>query len=347
MSAVQKHLATAREFGLPADRIQREHWLALAQDGQMREAGPHLSELLFNPDGDGEEIVHAFAIGYLKTQNHRMANQLLDVWAADFPNVAEPHFLRGVMDQDNDSWAPAIEHFERALEIDASHPRAALHLAHCLHSSKQHAEALVYFDLASRSPVAKLDAAIGKALCLCDLGRNDEGAQLLRDVLEGDPENTKAALELARLDVEEGKYDQALRRLRLLHQREPGDFDIRYALATALRGLGHNDEAHRHFDAVIFAREQLQKAVIMAEQPDPDVETRYQVGVIYLEYGVPKNGIFWLRSVLNQVPNHAPTHRALADYYEGKSAEDPSYRELASFHRNALSESSTPEKKSH
>jgi tetratricopeptide (TPR) repeat protein len=170
---------------------------------------------------------------------------------------------------------------------------------------------------------------------------------LLRDVLEGDPENTKAALELARLDVEEGKYDQALRRLRLLHQREPGDFDIRYALATALRGLGHNDEAHRHFDAVIFAREQLQKAVIMAEQPDPDVETRYQVGVIYLEYGVPKNGIFWLRSVLNQVPNHAPTHRALADYYEGKSAEDPSYRELASFHRNALSESSTPEKKSH
>ncbi len=78
MSAVQKHLATAREFGLPADRIQREHWLALAQDGQMREAGPHLSELLFNPNGDGEEIVHAFAIGYLKTQNQRMANQLLE-----------------------------------------------------------------------------------------------------------------------------------------------------------------------------------------------------------------------------------------------------------------------------
>ncbi len=341
MSDVRRHLAAARSLGLAETRVQREHWMALAQDGQMSEASPHLSEMLLSPDDDAEEILLAFVVGYLKTQKIGRANQLLDAWAAEFPNTATPHFLRGVISQDNLEWNTGIEHFQKAFALDASHPRVALHLAHCLQSNRQHEEALPYFDIASRIPLVAAEATVGKSVCLSEIGRSNEAAHLLRSLLKRQPGNREAALELARLEVADGDYEQAVQRLKPIHERDPRDYDVRYALATALRGAGHTDEASRHFDAISLAREQLQRAEILSEEVDPNIETRFEIGTIYLQFGEQTKGVFWLRSLLDDFPGHTPTHKALADYYESKSDEDASFRTLANFHRESTNRTSS------
>lgn len=333
MSAVKEHLTLAQEYGLARERIEREQWLALAQDGQMRAAEPHLSELLLKPDGDEQEILNAYVIGYLKAQSLGKAKQLLDAWAKDFPNTAEPHFLRGVIEQDATSWGPAIEHFQTALAADPKHPRAALHLAHCLLSMKRHQEALTYFERASQLPAAEREAKVGMAQCLTDLGRNEEARTLLQDVLIQEPQHMEATLELARLEVDNAEYDQALERLQRLYQRRPRDYDVRFTLATALRGLGRAEEAKEHFEVVSLARSALRRASTLADGTGQDLETRYQIGLIYLEYGDPKQGVLWLRSVLDENPDHTPTHIALAEYYDSKADESSEFQELAAFHR--------------
>jgi Tfp pilus assembly protein PilF len=55
--------------------------------------------------------------------------------------------------------------------------------------------------------------------------------------------------------------------------------------------------------------EKLQKA-----RHDPDI--RSAIGRIFLRSGEEREGLAWLKTVLRLHPRHAPTHQALADYYE-------------------------------
>ena len=54
---------------------------------------------------------------------------------------------------------------------------------------------------------------------------------------------------------------------------------------------------------------------------NPDrVDLRYDVGTKLLEYGTAGEGVAWLQSVLQHQPDHQPTHKALAEYYEAHDA---------------------------
>jgi len=50
---------------------------------------------------------------------------------------------------------------------------------------------------------------------------------------------------------------------------------------------------------------------------DPDnVSLRHETGVIYLALGHEEEAARWFQSVLQLDPDHAPTHRVLADYFQ-------------------------------
>ena len=68
----------------------------------------------------------------------------------------------------------------------------------------------------------------------------------------------------------------------------------------------------------------------VSERPN-DLAARYEAGVIFLQYGMTQDGLHWLSTALELDPNHRPTHRALADYYE--RTDD---KELAAWHRRFL-----------
>ena len=69
-----------------------------------------------------------------------------------------------------------------------------------------------------------------------------------------------------------------------------------------------------------------------------DVESRYTLGKVYLEYLSEDQGVVWLRSVLHYDAAHRPTHQALAEYFRSKAKEDPRYAELAEEHSRLAAE---------
>ena len=68
----------------------------------------------------------------------------------------------------------------------------------------------------------------------------------------------------------------------------------------------------------------------LSATPD-DVALRHEAGMIFLRSGQPKQGLRWLDSALQIDPLYAPTHLALADYFDkiGDRAQASWHRQLA------------------
>jgi tetratricopeptide (TPR) repeat protein len=339
LTRFREHLRRAHELGLSLDRVKREQWLAWAQSGQMRQAEPHLSQLLRDPQGDGPEICEAYANGFLR--NHRIpeAVRLLTAWIADYPNDARPHFSRGKIHARQRLWKEAERDFRRTLELDSQYLEAAFQLGRVLRKQKRLHEAIGFFELCGASPQVRNLGRVGQAACWRVLGEPDKARAIVNRVLAEQPDQAEALFEIGRLDLDSGRYEEAVKSLKRAHEQSPRDLEIRYTLGSALRGAGRMKLAESHVDFVSQARTALARAQKLEERvahAPGDVSSRYQIGVIHLKYGLPANGIVWLLSVLNYAPGHQPTHKALAEYYEIRAREDPGFAKLAERHRSQI-----------
>ncbi len=333
---MRQHLRKSLQAGFPADTIQREEWLALAQSGKIQEAESYLGALTNEPRGDAPEICEAYVIGYLRNYRLQKAFELLAVWEADFPRDPQPFFWRGQIRQEQRAWSEAAREFQETLRRDPHHTQAALDLADALIELKRPEDALRFYDLAAAQADGGAPAQLGRAKSLKMLGRKDEARQTLEALVRQDPNHAAAAVELAQLESAAGRHARALELLEPLESREPKNLDLQYAYAVALRGTKQLDEAKKRFDAVTKIREERHRAsdlVMQAAQQPDNADLRCEIGTIYLHYGDEKTGLVWLANALECDPRHRETHRVLADYYASHSEDDPRYQTLAQNHR--------------
>jgi tetratricopeptide (TPR) repeat protein len=85
------------------------------------------------------------------------------------------------------------------------------------------------------------------AVLLNAQGRNDEAEQLVREVLEFDPEFGEAVYSLALLSAEAGRVEEAADLLRRASELMPGRSRVFFNLALAEQQLGRLDEAEVAF----------------------------------------------------------------------------------------------------
>ena len=129
---------------------------------------------------------------------------------------------------------------------------------------------------------------------------------------------------MAKLNVADGAALAALPFAEQAYALQPYDPEVRYVLAQALQGCGREEQAREHFDFVTAqqqAQSQLRNMLEELEANPSQVGLRYKIGNILLEYGNPEEGVGWLQSVLEYVPNHPEACRALAKHYRRKGRE--------------------------
>ena len=128
-----------------------------------------------------------------------------------------------------------------------------------------------------------------------------------------------------------GEYQVAINTFSKILEKEPENTEVRYAYAQALRNNGDEKEAQEHFRLVDQGTKALRELSRLTQEvvahPE-DVETRFRVGEITWKWKSRRDGLAWLRSVLEFAPEHQPTHALLAEHYE--QAGD---RELAEYHQ--------------
>ena len=329
-------LERAHSLGVTLARLEREQWLAQAQSGQMHEAEPHLTKMLMDPGEDGEEICETFTLGYLRTQRHGQAIQLLQAWMADWPLSAYPYLMRGRLRTLQSDLQKAEADFRRAIELAPENREARLELALILERSNRLQDAVPLFEGCLDDPLLVTRAQLGLAACLKALGDNARAKSYLQQAAKMSPGNPEVMRELGRTASESGDYAAASRFLEDALRIIPYDDETHYLLAQTMQASGKSEAAKTHFEFVRRARDAFRELDLLEDvlRNNPgDTDSLIRAGEILLEYSDPDEGVVRLLSALDRDPKHQQARRLLVEYYERRTAQRPEFQRLAEFHR--------------
>jgi Tfp pilus assembly protein PilF len=329
-------LKQAQYLGAPAERIDREWWLASAQSGQLSAVKDKLGILMETAGEDGPQVCEAFALGYMRMRDFTSALALLNAWAADYPNDARPHAWIGSIHSELQANEPAEKAYREALRIDAANARAAQGLGTLLLNLKRPSDAIPYFEQSLLDPNVGPESSVGLASALQSLSNTAEATAVLKSALERFPNSHSILGAAADALIKEGDYAEAEKLLEPDIRAGSKRRELRYFYAIALRGLGKVEDAKPHFDYAAEANEKIANAnrlIVEVSQRPQDTELRFRIGEAHLRYGNSEDGLMWLNSVLELAPGHTATHAALAEYYQSQSSANPSFISLAQRHR--------------
>ena len=308
-------LGEAAQAGAAPARLQREHWLLLAQAGRLREAEPHLAALLQDPQDEGAEICEAFVQGYFANLRVAEALELLEVWSKDYPADPQPHVMRGYLLQTLALHPEAVAAFRQAVKLAPEQTVIRRRLAESLVELGQRAEAGELLRQCLAEVPKDAAARLAWANLLSAQGAPDRARESLEQLLAQQPDCFEARRLLGEMELSEGRFAEALGHLEPAARQRPYDTTTRNALAKTLRAVGRQDEAEPHFQYVAAAepalhRMEQQLREVLKQPRDPRL--RYEIGMTLLQYGSPDDGRKWLRTVLELQPQHPGARAALA-----------------------------------
>jgi len=344
-----RHLRAAQRLGGNLELVRREELLIQAQTGALGDILRELDRLLIEHSEDGAEICEAYVNGLLINGRVEEALLIIQSWQASFPKDPQPDHLLGRIAEFQNRTTAAERHYRAAIAKSPQHAPSLFGLGRTLTSANRWDEALQVYqqcrDLTYRSV-----AEVGMARCHKSLGRGDEALRLLRRATAQPQESFREAqrqlgesteydslrLELGTLEASLGNTDSALAALQQAVDFNPKHRQARYQLAQILNTAGRTEDAKTHFKWYVAMEQKIaerDRQHDLVERHPRDLEARHRLGSLYLETDSSETGLFWLRGVLAEDPQHRATHELLADYYEAQSAKDPSVQAVARFHR--------------
>lgn len=315
---VERHLRQAHQLGWPVNELEYQQSLAHAQTGQFRKVDGQWAELFRNAGSDGPEICEAYVKFALARFRLAEAATVIESWKADFPDDAGPWLVEGTLNSVLLRWADAEARFRQALELDSDLTEARRKLATALIKQLKFDQAEHQLRIVADTH-ATADVYADLAHCMAQQGQLDDALQVLQQALQNEPKNVRLLAEYGQLKLMQKDSQAAIDALSQVVAQQPENTEVRYSLAQALRNLGREEQAGKHFALVDEGTRALLKlaALTSAVVADPhNVEKRFQVAETTWRWKSRQDGAAWLHSVLEFDPHHEAAHALLAKHYE-------------------------------
>ena len=334
LDEVRRCLDRAAQLGIRQDRIDREELMALAQVGQLEKALPHLPKLLADPREDGADICEAFINGFFVSHRFGEALRILEAWEKDYPTDPRPYQFRGLYAVQNQAHNDAAEQFGKAFRLAPHRWDIRLQYAVSLLNLNRASEAIELLRAmpADRKKEKRFELTLARALT--EIGELGDAEKLLRSLLETNSNDPDVLLAVARLELDANRPNEALPLIEKAIAARSFDSELRFAHGNALRLLGRQEEAKREFEYVVKATDARQRRQILKERlaaNEGDMEARYEMADLAVEFSPPSDRLFWLRSIVELDPRQKRAHQLLADWYSerGEREEADRHRKLA------------------
>jgi len=341
LSEAEAHLNRCLELqGSSSDKVQLEFLLIRVQSGEIDDARGPLERLFKEVQAGHPEsalILETIARTYLLRLRYKPAYACLSMWIEREPDNPKPYYWRGLtLERINDPRRARAD-YDKALEKDPDMIQARLRVAEMLLEDKQAPEALPHLERLMRQ--APNDAQVQARMGICRFlqGRTDESRQLMEAAVVRLPRDPALLVALANLDIQEGRWPEAERRLRTVLETDPSDTEALFVLSTVLRGQGRTRES-----AEVLAEYERKRAAVdrindllkdAADSPTATANDYAEIGRLFLSIGRERFGVYWSERALERDPNNQTAHRSLAEHYERKG-DAPS----AAAHRRQLRE---------
>jgi tetratricopeptide (TPR) repeat protein len=358
---VQVRLMAARAFRLTGDfdsaethlnqclklqrgasaEVQLEFLLMRVQRGEVAEVLPILSDLVDNKHPESAMILETCAGAFMYNHHYRPALKCLERWIAVAPDAALPFQWRGWVYEHMNFRHEAILEYQQALELDPELVPVRLRLAEMLLNEKQPVEALPHLKRLRAQAPDRADVRARLGQCRFLQGDFDEARQLLTTAVTELPDDPQLLLHLGKLELQDAHTLEAERWLRRAMKADPGDAEVQFNLSSCLGLQDRTQDAAEMLAKSLETKAVLEKVNRMlraeAELPSHDAKTVFEIGSLLLQIGQNRLALHWLNQALNRDPNHQPTHKLLAEYYQSQNDE-----KKASLHRGRLSEPNRP-----
>jgi tetratricopeptide (TPR) repeat protein len=264
-------------------------------------------------------ILEAFIKGYINNYELGHVQECLEIWLKKEPNNVQALLWRGNAMEIMRRIEDAAEDYRRAVELDPNNAEARRLLANYLVSNHQGSSAIRHFQwLRVRFP-SDPAVLLGLARSMHQVGNAEEAGQLVDLVLEGNPLDGLALSEKGRLALERGELTEAETWLRKAVSVAPFDKDALFSLWHCLKKQQKLDEATKwraRFDQIDIDSFKMMEIMTQIRQTPSEPNLRLEVGKLLIQNAQDVEGLRWLDSALRQDPNHLPTRKYMADYFE-------------------------------
>jgi tetratricopeptide (TPR) repeat protein len=166
-------------------------------------------------------------------------------------NLALAHLNCGAALHDNGRYAPAEEHYRRALQLDPGSADAHYHYGTLLQLMRRYGEAEEQYKEAIRKNPKNVKALNNYALVLQELGRYKEAENHYKEVLHQNPNLAEAHFNYGFLLYSQGRYKEAEEHYKLALKINPNLAQAHNNYALLLNKLGRFREAERHYKEAI------------------------------------------------------------------------------------------------
>ena len=318
-----EYLQMAESAGWDKDLVQQQRRLAFFQRGRIDEGA--LDRLLQQNASDelAYEVYEALAKGYLFSYRFTDALHCLNFWSDWCPTATDPRMWRGGIWVQSQRWDKANQEYQAVLKIDPSHLDARLALAQILlHRLNQVESARREFQICLDQSPGNFDAELGLAACERRLADSEGAERRLRRLLNRDltPEQlTSLQMELGQALLERRAHPEAVAILSEVVESDPLSSAAYYALGSAYAIGGDREKSKECFERSKALLEQFTRlTTITAELINhPEMaDLRWEAGKILMDQKLFTEGAAWMATALIYEPNHQPTHKSLAEYYE-------------------------------
>jgi predicted Zn-dependent protease len=319
LKKAEQLLREAERLGWVENALLLERSLLRVHQGGLRPEEGYLRACVEHGHPDTVLILEVLAPAYVRSFDVPAASETLDKWMQLEPTNPTPRLMKAEVVTRLRKRQEVVDLLSEALQLAPDDADIRARYAEALLDSKRPEEAWVHYEWLSRYRGEDRAVRLGVARCKLALGEGDEGRRLLDALVHEMPDDPEVLHERGRLELDTGNAAAAETWLRKAVKAAPYDMALSYSMARCLERLGKRGEAQKFEERGKRGEEDIQRlAQIMREVAarPRDPTPRCEAAQILMRNGQERSAADWLRTALQAAPDHAPTHEALAEYYE-------------------------------
>lgn len=294
--------------------IEWEETLGRIQAGAWRTEPFDWDDLIRNAGSDGPEICKAYvqlALGQFRIDD---ARRVLSVWKKDFPGDADAYRITGRLEEAYLKWKDAAAAYKTAIDLEPHDSALQISYARCLSKLGKLDDAISILKSQLNNESVDVEAFQLLAESQFQNGLIDESAKTIEQGLSRFPNDLKLMKSKCSIQTEEGQFKAALPMLEKLVAEYPADIESHFLYGRALKVVGESEKAKKHIDLAEKGSAEVARLGILHDrlvQNPNNIELRYEIAMIYYRYKSRKEGIMWLKSLLQAFPNYEPAMEIL------------------------------------
>lgn len=306
--------------GLDDEALLLERVLVAAERGDVDSVSKYCQGLVEQNHPATPLILEALSRGYLRMYRLHEAEFCIKEWFRHQPDNTQALLIQAQLYDLQGRQSEAIASYRSALMIDSQMDEARLRLCIGLMQLGSVAEALPQLEYIHQRFPDNLMVQVYLARAYDRQGRTEEAEKLLNEVLKNRPHFAAALAERGKLALRAGQNEQAEKWLHEAITLNPSDHPSHYQYLLCLERNGKLEDLQKEQARLQAIEKDIQLiqqlSTVRMQQTPHDPELHYQAGIISQRAGSAQEALRWFHSALREDPHHAPTHKALADYYE-------------------------------